>query len=81
MLSEVAYYGLLTASKVALPNSNEINCLTAIGNIPANVPVLILAGGSDTRAHVDEANELEQQIHDHAKLVVVDGAERPTPSG
>jgi alpha-beta hydrolase superfamily lysophospholipase len=74
VLSEVAYYGLLTASKFALPNSDEINCLNAIGNIPASVPVLILAGGADTRAHVDEANELEQRIHDHAKLVTIDGA-------
>jgi uncharacterized protein len=75
VLSEVAYLGLLTASMIALPNASEISCLNAVGNIPESVPVLILAGGSDTRAHADEARELDKRIHDHAKLVIFDGAE------
>jgi uncharacterized protein len=75
VLSDVAYFGLLTAAKVALPTANEINCLQAIENIPDAVPVLFLAGGADTRAHVDEARNLSERIRSHSTLVVIDGAE------
>jgi pimeloyl-ACP methyl ester carboxylesterase len=49
--------------------------LKAIGGIPNDVPVLILAGDADRLARPEEARALFSQVATHGKLVFFPGAE------
>jgi alpha-beta hydrolase superfamily lysophospholipase len=73
-LDRVAYQGLLAVSPIVLPRLEEISPLEAMGGIPADVPVLILAGGRDRQAHPDEARALLGRVSSHGRLVVFEGA-------
>ena len=53
---------------------DEISTLGAIGGIPADVPVLILAGGADRRARPEEAQAIHGRIKDRASLVIFEKA-------
>ena len=74
-LNHLAYAGLLTVSPLVIPNQDKISPLEAIGNVPPSTPVLILAGSLDRRARPDEARALYDRIHNHAQLVVIEGAD------
>jgi alpha-beta hydrolase superfamily lysophospholipase len=70
LLSNVAYLGLRAVGPLFLPHLDEISTVRAIGGIPADVPVLILAGGADRLARPFEAQALFSQVESHGKLVV-----------
>ena len=54
-LSHAAYGGLMFVSPLFLPHLDEISPVNAIGAIPDDVPVLILAGAADRLARPKEA--------------------------
>jgi alpha-beta hydrolase superfamily lysophospholipase len=73
-LSHTAYLGLNLVAPVFLPHLDEISPLKAIAGIPADVPVLILAGGGDHLARPHEAHALHRQVASHGRLVFFPGA-------
>jgi tetratricopeptide (TPR) repeat protein/alpha-beta hydrolase superfamily lysophospholipase len=73
-LSHVAYGGLTLVSPIFLPQIDEICPARAIGGVPSDVPVLILAGAADRMARPDEAQALYRQVASHGRLVMVPGA-------
>jgi pimeloyl-ACP methyl ester carboxylesterase len=73
-LSHVAYGGLRLVSPLFLPHLDETSPEQAIGAIPADVPVLILAGAADRLARPDEARALYDRVRSHGRLVFVPGA-------
>ena len=75
VLSHAAYLGLRAVGPLFLPHLDEISTVQAIGGIPTDVPVLILAGGADRLARPFEAQALFSQVESHGKLVVFPGAE------
>jgi len=70
VLDELAYRGLLLVSCWILPDLNKISPLAAIGGIPGDVPVLILAGGDDRHARPEEARALHDRVRAHSRLIV-----------
>jgi pimeloyl-ACP methyl ester carboxylesterase len=74
LLDWLAYRGLLAVSSLVLPELEEISPLKAISGVPAEVPVLILAGGKDRSARPSEARALHGRIPSHAQLIVFDDA-------
>jgi uncharacterized protein len=75
VFSHAAYLGLRAVGPIFLPNLDEISPLKAIGGIPNDVPVLILAGDADRLARPAEAEALFSQVASHGKLVFFPGAE------
>jgi alpha-beta hydrolase superfamily lysophospholipase len=73
-LSHIAYGGLRLVSPLFLPDLDKTCPVKAIAAIPANVPVLILAGAADRLARPEEARALYDQVASHARLVFVSGA-------
>jgi uncharacterized protein len=73
-LSHAAYGGLRLVSPLFLPNLDDISPLNAIGAIPDEVPVLILAGAADRMARPEEALALHEKVASHGRLVSVPGA-------
>jgi fermentation-respiration switch protein FrsA (DUF1100 family) len=73
-LSHLAYGGLRLVSPIFVPHLDEICPARAIGAIPADVPVLILAGAADRLARPEEARTLYEQVASHGKLVFIPGA-------
>jgi alpha-beta hydrolase superfamily lysophospholipase len=73
-LSHTAYLGLNLVARVFLPHLDEISPLKAIAGIPADVPVLILAGGGDHLARPHEARALHEQVASHGRLIFLSGA-------
>jgi uncharacterized protein len=74
VLSHVAYLGLRIVGPLFLPHLDEISPLKAIGGIPDDVPVLILAGDADRLARPEEAQALYHQVAAHGTLVLFPGA-------
>lgn len=68
VLDWVAYEGLLAVSPLVLPDLSRTSMLAAIGAIPAEVPVLILAGGEDRAARPAEARALFERVKTHGEL-------------
>jgi uncharacterized protein len=73
-LSHAAYSGLMLVSPLFLPHLDEICPVRAIGAIPDDVPVLILAGTTDRLARPEEAEALHQKVAAHGRLVWMPGA-------
>ena len=73
-LSHVAYGGLRLVSPIFLPHLDEICPAKAIGDIPADVPVLILAGAADRMARPEEARALYARVASHGQLVFMPAA-------
>jgi uncharacterized protein len=69
-LDLIAYLGLLAVSPLVLPDLKRISPVDAIGGIPADVPVLILAGGEDPVARPDEAQAILERVRSHGRLVL-----------
>ncbi len=74
VLSHVAYLGLRIVGPLFLPHLDEISPLKAIGGIPDDVPVLILAGDADRLARPEEAQALYRRVASHGRLVFFPGA-------
>jgi pimeloyl-ACP methyl ester carboxylesterase len=70
LLDWIAFRGLLTAASFVLPHWEQISPLAAIGGIPGDVPVLILAGSEDRSARLEEAKALHERVRSHASLVL-----------
>ncbi len=73
-LSHAVYLGLRLVGPLFPPHLDEISPLNAIGAIPADVPVLILAGDADRLARPAEAHALFRRVQTHGKLVVFPNA-------
>jgi alpha-beta hydrolase superfamily lysophospholipase len=74
ILNWVAYRGLLAVAPLVLPDLEKISPLVAIGDVPADVPILILAGGTDRSARPEEAKALHSRVRDHGRLVLFERA-------
>jgi len=70
VLSHAAYLGLRIVGPLFLPHLDEISPLKAIGGIPDDVPVLILAGDADRLARPEEAQALYRPVAAHGTLVL-----------
>ena len=68
ILDWIAYQGLLTVAPVVLPNFDQVSPLRAISTVPADVPILILAGAEDISARAAEAQALFDAARSHADL-------------
>jgi pimeloyl-ACP methyl ester carboxylesterase len=66
----VAYQGLVLASTVVLPDLERISPVAAIEGIPADVPVLVMAGGRDRKARPHEARAIHDRVRSHSRLSV-----------
>ena len=75
VLGQAAYLGLRAVGPLFLPNLDEISPLKAIGGIPDDIPVLILAGDSDQLARPEEARALHRQVAAHGRLILFPGAD------
>lgn len=75
VLDRVAYLGLLTVSPVVLAHVGSISPLNASANIPASIPVLILAGSNDGRAPPDDGRAIAVRIGPQANLEIFEGAD------
>lgn len=71
----MAYAGLLTVSPLVLPDVDEISPLKASADIPASIPVFVLAGEKDSRARPSEARALAARLGNRSKLTIIPGAE------
>ncbi len=69
-LDRVAYLGLRLSALVLLPQLEAISPVRAIGGVPEDVPVLVLAGGSDELATAAEARAIHDRVRTHATLEV-----------
>jgi uncharacterized protein len=74
ILDRIAYLGLLVVSPLILPDLEKIAPLKEISGIPADVPVLILAGGEDPVARPDEAQAIFDRVRSHGRLVLFEHA-------
>jgi alpha-beta hydrolase superfamily lysophospholipase len=74
VLSGLAYAGLRLVGPVVLPNLDQIAPCQAIRSIPGDVPVLIIAGASDTLARPEEARMLFASVVNQGELVFFPGA-------
>jgi len=75
VLDRIAYYGLMIVSPLVLPELEAISPERAAKNIPADVPVLLLAGSHDERATVAESRAIAAAVGANATVTVVDGAD------
>jgi len=75
VLDRVAYAGLLAVSPLVIPHIDRISPWRAIGDMPGDTPVLILAGENDRRARPEEAAALYDRVRDHGRLVFFKGAD------
>ena len=73
-LDQIAYLGLRAAGMAILPNLDAIAPAAAVADVPADVPVLILAGEADRRATPEEARAVFDRVRSHARLVMFPGA-------
>lgn len=72
VLDRVADAGLSLMAPLVLPDIDRISPLEASANVPPGTPVLILAGGNDTRARPDEARAIAERIGPRADFVLIE---------
>jgi alpha-beta hydrolase superfamily lysophospholipase len=75
ILDLTCYLGMRLTALVLLPDFAKISPYDHMTEIPDNIPVLILAGGADTRAHPAEARALHDRIANHSQLEIIENAE------
>jgi alpha-beta hydrolase superfamily lysophospholipase len=69
----VAYRGLLLVAPLVVPHLDRISPWKAAGDVPSDVPMLILAGEDDRHARLHEARAIFDRVRSHAELVVIPG--------
>ena len=74
LLAQISYVGLRLVGPAFLPQLDAIAPVRAIDGIPADVPVLILAGAADALARPEEARALWQRVSRHGRLLLFPGA-------
>lgn len=57
------------------PNPAQIAPGTRLRSIPRQVPITIATGSADRHARLLEVRALHEQVADHARLIIFDGAE------
>jgi pimeloyl-ACP methyl ester carboxylesterase len=75
LLDALAFRGLLLVSPLVLPELERISPVAAIDALPADVPVLILAGGQDRRARPAESVALHQRVKSHGTLMIFESGD------
>ncbi len=75
VLDRIAYRGLLTVAPLVLPHLERISPLEAIGRVPDDVPILILAGEDDLKARREEAEALFDRVRSLGELLIFQGAD------
>ena len=73
-LGWIAFEGLRVASNVMLPDHARIAPLQVIEELPRSAPILLLAGGADRGATLEEAQALFERVREHAELKVIANA-------
>ena len=73
-LSWLAYRGLLAVSPLLIPHLDRISPHEAIGRVPPDIPILILAGAEDQSARRAEAQALRDRARANCDLHVFPGA-------
>jgi uncharacterized protein len=73
-LEWVAYQGLLLVSPLVLPDLDKISPRDAIGGVPDDVPVLLIAGRHDEKARPEQVEALFDRVRSHARFVVFENA-------
>ncbi len=75
VLDAIAYRGLMAVAPLVLPGLDRIAPEAAIGDVPDDVPVLILAGERDRSARPEEARALFERVRSHGELLIFPGAD------
>lgn len=76
VLDWIAYGGMRSCAIVLFPiDPSEIAPADRLRSIPKQVPVTIATGSADRHARLTDVRQMFQQVADHARLVVFDGAE------
>jgi alpha-beta hydrolase superfamily lysophospholipase len=75
VLAPIGYAGLRLVGPLFLPDLDEVSPLQAIGGIPSDIPVLILAGEADPLARPAEARALYDRVASHGELKFFPGAD------
>jgi alpha-beta hydrolase superfamily lysophospholipase len=73
-LSYIGYAGLRIWTPVFAPDAAAIRPVQHMGDIPENVPVVIVASEADRNARIEEAQELYSRIQSHCRSLVVPDA-------
>lgn len=75
-LDWVAYGGMRCCAAARFPiDPREVSPATRLLSIPHSVPITIATGSSDPHARLIEVRAMYEQVADHARLVVFQGAE------
>jgi uncharacterized protein len=69
MVQAIAYWGLVAVAMLVLQDPEQIPPVVAIAWIPAEVPVLILAGLEDPVTCTDGALVIADHVRSHGKLI------------
>ncbi len=74
VLDWVAFRGMIAVSPLVLPHAADISPINAIEKMPANVPLLILAGAKDRHARPHEARKLNAAAPGPSELIIFESA-------
>jgi uncharacterized protein len=73
-LDDIAYAGLDLMGPIFLPEIDRMSPADRIAEIPASVPLLIMAGGRDNRARPEEVEAIYRHAAAHARMIVFSDA-------
>jgi uncharacterized protein len=73
-LEWLAYQGLLLVSPLVLADIDAISPCEAIGGVPDEVPVLLIAGRLDIKATPEQVEALYDRVRSHGRYVVFETA-------
>jgi pimeloyl-ACP methyl ester carboxylesterase len=73
-LDYAAYAGLNLVGGIFMPDVDRMSPIDHVAEIPASVPVLVVAGGHDNRALPDDVRAIYERISKHARLLILPDA-------
>ncbi|WP_435006084.1 alpha/beta hydrolase [Tundrisphaera lichenicola] len=73
-LEWVAFQGLLTVAPLVAPDLEKTSPLQAIGGVPQDVPITLIAGRHDRKATPEQVGQLFDRVRSHGNLVVFENA-------
>jgi pimeloyl-ACP methyl ester carboxylesterase len=79
VIDRIGYAGMRLVSFLILPDLEQVSPVHRIADIPASVPILILAGEADAYARPFEARALQERVASHSRLVFFAGAGHGPP--
>ncbi|MBX9653236.1 lysophospholipase [bacterium] len=77
-VSHAAFAGVKILAPVILGKAATNSPLDAIDRVPANIPILFIAGSRDRRAPVEDSEALARKAGSRASVVIVEGADHET---